>query len=279
MSCFKIFFIFTKLILIFNFTYAAAKEPDKVIVAKINDHIITAQDVLNVANNLPKNIKEKSLSEIYPNIVNELINQHLVTELAYKEKLDQNKKIIAILKKNKNQIMAKYWLKNFLDNKTTEKNIKDFYNEYLKNFKSSKEYNASHILVKKEDEALQIIKKIKDKSQFSKFAKTYSIGPTKQNGGNLGWFGSGQMVKEFEKATFKLKKGMITKKPVKTQFGYHIIMLNDTRDSKPKRLNEIKKKIIEKIKQNSLSNLEKEIRNKQKIIIFDFEKVVEEINN
>ena len=171
MSCFKIFFIFTKLILIFNFTYAAAKEPDKVIVAKINDHLITAQDVLNVANNLPKNIKEKSLSEIYPNIVNELINQHLVTELAYKEKLDQNKKIIAILKKNKNQIMAKYWLKNFLDNKTTEKNIKDFYNKYLENFKSSKEYNASHILVKKEDEALQIIKKMKDKSQFSKFAK------------------------------------------------------------------------------------------------------------
>ena len=278
MSCFKIFFIFINLILIFNFTYATAKEPNKVIVAKINDHIITAQDVLNAANNLPKNIKEKSLSEIYPNIVNELINQHLVTELAYKEKLDQNKKIIELLKKNKNQIMAKYWLKNFLDKKTTEKNIQDFYNKYLENFKYSKEYNASHILVKKEDEALQIIKKIKDKSQFSKFAKTYSIGPTKQNGGNLGWFRSGQMVKEFEKATFKLKKGMVTKKPVKTRFGYHIIMLNDTRDSKPKRLNEIKKKIIEKIKQNSLSNLEKEIRNKQKIIIFDFEKVVEEIN-
>ncbi len=279
MSCFKIFFIFINLILIFNFTYATAKEPNKVIVAKINDHIITAQDVLNAANNLPKNIKEKSLSEIYPNIVNELINQHLVTELAYKEKLDQNKKIIELLKKNKNQIMAKYWLKNFLDKKTTEKNIQNFYNKYLENFKSSKEYNASHILVKKEDEALQIIKKIKDKSQFSKFAKTYSIGPTKQNGGNLGWFRSGQMVKEFEKATFKLKKGMVTKKPVKTRFGYHIIMLNDTRDSKPKRLNEIKKKIIEKIKQNSLSNLEKEIRNNQKIIIFDFEKVAEEINN
>ena len=67
-----------------------------------------------------------------------------------------------------------------------------------------------------ENEALKIINKIKEKSEFSKFAKKYSVGPSKNNGGNLGWFGPGQMVKEFEQATFKLEKGMITTKPVKT---------------------------------------------------------------
>ncbi len=279
MSCFKIFFIFIKILFIINLSKAIAKEPNEVIVAKVNNFIITAQDVLNATNNLPKKIREKPLSEIYPKIVNELINQHLITKQAYKEKLDKQKLIIELVKKNKEQIMAKYWLNNFLSHQTKEENIKAFYNKYIQNFKSFKEYNASHILVKEENEALKIIKKIKVKSEFSKFAKNYSIGPSKQNGGNLGWFGPGQMVKEFEKATSQLKKGMITKDPVKTQFGYHIIMLNDIRDSKPKKLDNIRQNIINRIKQNSLSNLEKEIRKNQDILIFEFKKVVEEINN
>ena len=279
MSCFKNFFILTKILLIISLTNAIAKEPDEVIVAKVNNFTITAQDVLNATNNLPKSIREKPLSEIYPKIVNELINRHLITKQAYKANLDKEKVILELVKKNKEELMAKFWLNNFLSNETKEENIKAFYNKYLQSFKTFKEYNASHILVKKENDALKIIKKIKEKAEFSEFAKKYSIGPSKKNGGDLGWFGPGQMVLEFEKATFKLKKGMITKKPVKTQFGYHVIMLNDIRDSQPKLLNDVRWKIIERIKQNSLSSLEKEIRINQRISIVEFEKVVEEINN
>ena len=279
MSCFKIIFILTNFFLVITSSIVNAKEPKQVTVATVDNHIITAQDVLNATNRLPKKIKEKPLSEIYPNIVNELINQHLITKQAYKDKLDQQKEVIEILKKNKDQIMAKYWLNNFLTNNTSEEKIQDFYKKYLENFKTFKEFNASHILVKEEDEALQIIENLKIKSEFSKLAKSYSIGPSKENGGNLGWFRSGQMVKEFEKAVLKLKKGTITKKPVKTKFGYHIIMLNDVRNSQPKNINDIKKQIVEKLKINSLSNLEKQLRNNKSIIISDFKKVVQEINN
>ncbi len=279
MSRFKIFFIVTKILLIFNLTFALAKEPKQVIVATVDNHFITAQDVLTATNRLPKKIREKPLSEIYPKIVNELINQHLITIQAYKDKFDQQKEIIEILKKNKDQIMAKYWLNNFLINNTSEEKIQDFYTKYLENFKTFKEFNASHILVKEKDEALQIIKKLKIKSEFSKLAKSYSIGPSKENGGNLGWFRSGQMVKEFEEALLKLKKGTITKKPVKTKFGYHIIMLNDIRNAQPRKINDIKQLIVERIKQNSLSNLEKQLRKNKNIKISDFKKVVQEINN
>ena len=175
--------------------------------------------------------------------------------------------------------MAEYWLNNFLTNSASEEKIQNFYTKYLENFKTFKEFNASHILVKEEDEALQIIEQLKIKSEFSKLAKSYSIGPSKKNGGNLGWFRSGQMVKEFEEAVLKLKKGKITKKPVKTKFGYHIIMLNDIRDSQPKKINDIKQQIVKKIKQNSLSNLEKQLRKNKSIKISDFKKVVQEINN
>ena len=122
-------------------------------------------------------------------------------------------------------------------------------------FKSSKEFNASHILVKEEQQAFEILKKLENNAKFSDLAKTQSIGPSGKNEGKLGWFTSGQMVKEFEKAVLSLKKGEITKKPVKTKFGFHIILLNEVRDSKPKKLSEVQQNIINRIKKNSLSNI------------------------
>ena len=279
MSCLKTFLIPLKLFILLSTSIAFAEDPNKIIAAKVNKYIITAQDVLTAFEKLPPKIKKKSLSDLYPNIVNELINQHLITEQAYKEKLDLNKIVIDQVKKNKDQIIARYWMNNFLINQTKRENIEIFYNNYLKSFKKSIEFNASHILVKKEKEALEIIKQLKNKAKFSDLAKTKSIGPSAKNEGQLGWFSSGQMVKEFEKATFALKKGEITKTPVKTQFGFHIILLNDVRDSKPKKLSDIQQSIIDRIKKNSLSNLEKEIRKNKIIIINDFKDVAKKVNN
>jgi peptidyl-prolyl cis-trans isomerase C len=258
---------------------ALAENPKNIIAANVNEYIITAQDVLDAYGRLPSKLKEKPLPELYPNIINELINQHLITEQAYKEKLDLNKTVIDQIKKNKDQILARFWINNFLLNQTKRENIEIFYNNYLKAFKSSKEFNASHILVKEEQQAFEILKKLENNAKFSDLARTQSIGPSGKNEGKLGWFTSGQMVKEFEKAVLSLKKGEITKKPVKTKFGFHIILLNEVRDSKPKKLSEVQQNIINRIKKNSLSNLEKKLRKNRKIIINDFKDVAQKVNN
>ena len=278
MSSFKIIFLVAKIILTLSITAASAKDLKNIVAAKVNDHIISAQDVLNVINILPQNIKKKPLPEIYPRVVNELINQYLITKQAYNEKLDLDQKVINLVKKSQDKILAKYWLNNYIKNETKEEKIKTFYNNYLKSFQKYKEANASHILVKNNEEARAIIKKINNKSKFSELAKTHSTGPSGKNGGNLGWFGPGQMVKEFEQATFSLEKGEISQEPVKTKFGFHIIKLNDIRDAKPKKLDEIKKNIIDKITKISLSNLENKIRNNQKIKIVNFEDIVKKVN-
>lgn len=278
MSSFKIIFLVAKIILTLSITAASAKDLNNIVAAKVNDHIISAQDVLNVINTLPQNIKKKPLPEIYPRVVNELINQYLITKQAYNEKLDLDQKVINLVKKSQDKILAKYWLNNYIKNETKEEKIKTFYNNYLKSFQKYKEANASHILVKNNEEAKAIIKKINNKSKFSELAKTHSTGPSGKNGGNLGWFGPGQMVKEFEQATFSLEKGEISQEPVKTKFGFHIIKLNDIRDAKPKKLDEIKKNIIDKITKISLSNLENKIRNNQEITIINFEDIVKKVN-
>ena len=271
-------FLVFNIIFILSTAELLAKDLNKIVAAKVNNHIISAQDVLNAVNTLPENIKTKPLSEIYPRIINELINKHLITKRAYNEKLDLDQNVLNLIQKNKDSILAKYWLNNYIKNETSEENIKNFYNEYVISFKEYTEVNASHILVKTKNEAVSIINKLKSKSQFSELAKTFSIGPSGKNGGNLGWFGPGQMVKEFEKAAFLIEKGNISQKPIKTKFGFHVIKVNDIRNAKPKKLYEIKKNIIEKITKVSLSNLENKIRKNQDVVIVNFQDVVKEVN-
>ena len=88
--------------------------------------------------------------------------------------------------------------------------------------------NASHILVKGEGEAYVILKELREGKKFEDLALAKSICPSRKRGGNLGWFGRGQMVKEFETATFAAKKGQVVG-PVKTQFGYHVIRIEDAK--------------------------------------------------
>ena len=272
-------FLVTNIIFILSIANLSAKDLNTIVAAKVNNHIISAQDVLNAVSTLPENVKTKPLFEIYPRVINELINKHLITKRAYSEKLDLDQNVMNLIKKNKDSILAKYWLNNFIKNETSEENVKNFYNNYVKSFQKYTEINASHILVKTKNEAVSIINKLNNKSQFSELARAYSIGPSAKNGGNLGWFGPGQMVKEFEKAAFFLKKGNISQKPIKTKFGFHVIKLNDIRNAKPKKLNEIKNNIIEKITKISLSNLENKIRKNEKVVIIKFKDVVKEVNN
>lgn len=97
---------------------------------------------------------------------------------------------------------------------------------------TSKEYNARHILLKKEDEAKAIIKELEGGADFEKVAKEKSTGPSATNGGSLGWFKAQTMVPAFANAVKAMKKGEVSKEPVKTQFGFHVIKVEDSRDAK-----------------------------------------------
>ena len=90
-----------------------------------------------------------------------------------------------------------------------------------------KKVKASHILVKSEDKANEVLKKLEEGGSFASLAQEYSSCPSKKKGGNLGWFGRGMMVRPFEVAAFDLKKGQVSK-PVKTEFGWHIIKVEAT---------------------------------------------------
>lgn len=128
-----------------------------------------------------------------------------------------------------------------------------------------KEYHARHILVDKEEDAKAIIVKLKAGAKFEDLAKQSKDPGSAANGGDLDWASPASFVKPFSDAMVALKKGEITETPVKTQFGYHVLKLEDTRPAKIPTLEEVKPKIAESLQQSKLQAYQQELRGKAKI--------------
>lgn len=124
-----------------------------------------------------------------------------------------------------------------------EQDIKEYFEKNKKAFSQQEEVKASHILVEDEKLAKDIIKKLDKGEDFAELAKEHSIDGTKDKGGDLGYFGKGVMVEEFEKAAFSMKVGEYSKKPVKSQFGYHIIKVTDKQESKDAKFEDVKAEV------------------------------------
>ena len=135
--------------------------------------------------------------------------------------------------------------------KFSDEEIKSTYDERVAKL-ASKEYNARHILLKTEDEAKAIIKEIAGGADFEKLAKDKSTGPSATNGGSLGWFKAQTMVPAFANAIKEMKKGDVSKTPVKTQFGFHVIKLEDSRDAKLPTLESLKPQLQRVLSQKKM---------------------------
>jgi len=139
----------------------------------------------------------------------------------------------------------------------------------IKNFPVEREFRARHILVEKEEDANAIVGELDGGADFAELAKTKSTGPSGSSGGDLGYFGKGQMVPEFEKAVIDLETGSYTKEPVKTQFGYHIILKEDDRDRQPPSFDDVKDQVRQIVARDKYFALTQEARGKYSLEIFD----------
>jgi peptidyl-prolyl cis-trans isomerase C len=150
-------------------------------------------------------------------------------------------------------------------NPVTDEEIKAEYDKFAAT-NSGKEYRARHILVEKEDQAKAIIARLKKGGKFEDIAKKESKDPgSGANGGDLDWASPGNYVKEFSDALLTLAKGKTTETPVKTQFGYHIIRLEDIRDPQLPKLEDVKPQIAQQLTQQKLGKFQEDLRSKAKV--------------
>lgn len=147
--------------------------------------------------------------------------------------------------------------------------VRGIYDDKVKEIPREDEVNASHILVDGEEKAKEVLGKVEKGEDFSKLAEEYSSDPgSKANGGKLGYFGKGQMVKEFETAAFALKKGEVSK-PVQSKFGWHIIKIEDRREKPLPTYEQVKDQILDSMVQQKGQQVAQELRGKAEIDYVD----------
>ncbi|MFA5523008.1 MAG: peptidylprolyl isomerase [Tissierellales bacterium] len=204
-------------------------------------------------------------------LLQELVNQELFYYDAIDNNLDKEEDFVAELERVKVNLLKQYAVSKILNNVTvTEEEIIDYYEKFKDTFMNPESVKASHILVDDEDTALNIIKEIEAGLTFEEAAKKYSKCPSNAKGGDLGFFTKGKMVPEFENAAFGMSKDEISG-PVKSQFGYHIILVTDKKEESKSTLDEVRGELERQIlivKQNSdYSNKVTELSSKYEVKI------------
>ena len=207
--------------------------------------------------------------ELRKAIIDNLAMQMMVADEAVKKGLDKTPETVDQLELIKQSVLANAFVQDYLkNNPVTDAMIKASYDKMV-GLRSGNEYKARHILVSTEAEAKDIIAKLKkDVKQFGAIAKEKSNDPgSKGNGGDLGWFDPHQMVPEFGAALTKLAKGKFTEEPVKSQFGYHVIILDDTRPVTPPPLEQVKDQLKQQVQQQNMTKFFDDLKTKAKIDI------------
>ncbi len=204
--------------------------------------------------------------EMMGQIKDEVIARELFMQEAQKLGLDASEDFKAQMELTRQAILIRELFATFQkNNPVTDAEIKAEYDKFAA-ANSGKEYRARHILVEKEDQAKAIIASLKKGAKFEDIAKKQSKDPgSGANGGDLDWASAGSYVKEFSEAMVKLGKGKTTETPVKSQFGYHIIRLDDVRDAQLPKLEDVKPQIAQQLGQQKLMKYQEELRAKAKI--------------
>lgn len=200
-------------------------------------------------------------------IVKNIVLGDLILDEAKADKVNESAEYKQALVFTENQLMQKFYLEAVVKKEVTDENILKEYNKVSSEMNNLDEYRVKHILVKTEEEAKSIKDKLDKGADFSALAKEFSLDSNKDSGGDLGYFSKGQMVEPFEEATEKLKVGEISL-PVKTDFGYHIIKLEDKRKAKAPSLDEMREQISESLSSQVIQEYIENLKAKNKVEFF-----------
>lgn len=220
------------------------------VVAKVGPTNITQEDAGRELKALPDQIQRMFQGqEGTERFVDELVKKEVLYQEAKKKGLENNPEFHKKVEDFRKLTLISTLLEKEIEEKSkvTDKEIQDYYEAHKKDFTANNQVRASHILVKTEEEAKKLLDQIKKGVDFAKLAKANSIDTgSAKNGGDLGFFSRGQMVPEFERAAFGLKKGEISN-PVKTQYGYHIIKVTGVKEGNIVEFDKIKQVLTQRL--------------------------------
>ncbi|MGI9353093.1 MAG: peptidylprolyl isomerase [Rhizobiaceae bacterium] len=248
---------------------AYAQEPQDKVIARVNGVELTERELALAEVDLLQQFSETPADQRRAAILNALIDIKLLAATAEDAGLADDPNFKARMAFSRARNLHNNLFQEKALNAITDEELKARYDKEIAGYPSEQEIKARHILVETEEVAKEIITELDGGADFAELAKTKSTGPSGPSGGDLGYFGRGRMVPEFEKAAFELGKGEYTKSPVKSQFGWHVILKEEERDSQPPTFDEVKDQIRQLIAREKYFQLTQDARKKYKFEILD----------
>lgn len=209
------------------------------VLATVGGVDITLGHLIVATENLPEQYQALPDEVLFTGILDQLIQQQALSQSLGDELSTRTQLGLA---NEMRAYRANIVLQGAADAAATDEAIQAAYDEAVASAEAQLEYNAAHILVETEEEALALIAQLEGGADFAELAQEFSTGPSGPNGGALGWFGAGRMVPEFEAAVMTLEVGGVSA-PVQTQFGWHVVTLNETRELAAPSLEEVREEL------------------------------------
>lgn len=217
------------------------------VLAVVNGREITEMDVQKTLQGLGQAAMNYQGPEGQKKLVDELVNQELFFAEAMANEMDKNEQFIAEMKEVRENMLKQFFVRQLLaDVNVSEEEVEAYYNENKSEFTKPAQAKASHILVDTEEQANEIKAEIEGGLSFEEAAGKYSKCPSNAKGGDLGFFGQGQMVPEFETAVFDMEVGQMSA-PVQTQFGFHLIKKTDAQEAGQATFGEVRQNIAQQL--------------------------------
>ena len=246
-------------------------DPETTVVAKVGSETVYLVEVLRMAEQLPEQYRRLPLSTVYPNLLQRAVDARLVARAGRKAGYAEHALVKERLRVVEGQIISEVYLKERIGDAITEEMLQEAYTKRNQGQSGGEELKARHVLVDSEAEAREIIGELEGGADFATLASERSTGPSATSGGDLGWFGREQMVPEFSDAAFSLESGRFTSEPVKTQFGWHVILVEDRRETAPPSFDEMRQQLAGQLSQERLIAMLEDLRTQDDVTLFSYD--------
>lgn len=249
---------------------AGAAAADDPVVATVNGAEIHKSEVEAAIAQLPAQVRQQLPPQmLVPLMADQLATGRLLAEKGYAENLQNTEEVRQRLAQAERRIVQEAWLNRQVEARVSEADIEQAYRDYLAANPPAEEVKARHILVATEEEAKALIQQINNGADFATLARERSTDPgSGAAGGDLGWFRQSEMVQPFADAAFALQPGSVAQQPVQTQFGWHVIEVQDRRMSPPPPLAELREQLVAQLRQDVMQQVITDLRAGAQIVVF-----------
>jgi len=238
---------------------------ERILVAKLNGEDIYLDEVLRLVEKLPDEIRQQPLETYFDRLVDDIVDSRLAATAGNEAGLTNDERVIEQMSIAAQRVLAEAWINSELRKSITDEAVQQAYDIFVADEQSRHEVRARHILVKEKTEAEAVISELQGGADFAELAKKRSTGPSGPNGGDLGYFPRGAMVPAFENAAFALEAGSFTQTPVQTQFGWHIILVEEKRIAEAPTIEELAPQLRQNLISQNLGRLLDSLRANAKI--------------